>query len=136
MDKTKERIVRFIGDLGDGAFIVQHPDGRLERQKDETNWERLRTIADEEIEQSIKDDPDWEEFRDIDWSKAEPFIPPNKTPISIRLDPDVLAFFKEGGAGYQKRINAVLRSFVAQKKSARAVKKTTAKTKGKPGRAA
>ena len=31
---------------------------------------------------------------------------------TIRLDDDVLAFFKAGGPGYQKRINAVLRSYM------------------------
>jgi len=54
---------------------------------------------------------------DFDWSEAVLVAPPAKQPISIRVDEDVLAFFKAGGAGYQKRINAVLRHFVnAQKK--------------------
>ena len=38
-------------------------------------------------------------------------IPTRKEAISIRLDEDVLAFFKGLGAGYQTRINAVLRHF-------------------------
>jgi uncharacterized protein (DUF4415 family) len=33
----------------------------------------------------------------------------------IRVDPDVLDYFKKEGAGYQRRINAVLRSYVEQK---------------------
>ena len=32
-----------------------------------------------------------------------------KHPISLRLDPDVLAHFRRGGHGWQSRINAVLR---------------------------
>jgi uncharacterized protein (DUF4415 family) len=40
----------------------------------------------------------------------EGVVPPKKAPISIRLDADVLAFFKASGPGYQKRINAVLRA--------------------------
>ena len=35
-----------------------------------------------------------------------------KEPISIRLDPDVLHWFRSKGARYQTRINAVLRSYV------------------------
>ncbi|MCA3659662.1 MAG: BrnA antitoxin family protein, partial [Methylobacterium sp.] len=38
--------------------------------------------------------------------------------ISIRLDPDVLEFFKKDGPGYQGRINAVLRHYMAEKKKA------------------
>lgn len=37
-------------------------------------------------------------------------VPP-KTSISLRVDQDVLAWFKAQGDGYQTRINAVLRAF-------------------------
>ena len=37
-------------------------------------------------------------------------VPP-KTSISLRVDADVLAWFKSQGDGYQTRINAVLRAF-------------------------
>lgn len=46
-------------------------------------------------------------------------IPEPKTPVTIRLDPDVLAFFKAQGKGYQTRINAVLRAFMEAKRSGR-----------------
>ena len=36
---------------------------------------------------------------------------PAKTSISLRVDADVLAWFKAQGDGYQTRINAVLRAF-------------------------
>ncbi len=39
-------------------------------------------------------------------------MPPKKTLISIRLDDDVIGFFKSAGPGYQTRINAVLRSYM------------------------
>jgi uncharacterized protein (DUF4415 family) len=42
-------------------------------------------------------------------------IPPKKTAISIRVDDDVLDYFKSQGDGYQRRINAVLRSYMQQK---------------------
>lgn len=117
---TKEVIVKYLGDLGDGTFIVEHADGRLERQRDETNWERVKSITDEELEKIIADDPDEAPFRDIDWSTVKLEKNTVKTPVSIRLDPDVLAFFKKDGPGYQKRINKVLRAFVEQKSKKRA----------------
>ena len=41
--------------------------------------------------------------------------PGEKKAISIRVDEDVLDFFKQEGDGYQRRINAVLRSYMQQK---------------------
>ena len=52
---------------------------------------------------------------DFDWSEAVLVMPPKKQPISIRVDEDVLGFFKQQGRGYQRRINAVLRSYVREK---------------------
>ncbi|WP_245305488.1 MULTISPECIES: BrnA antitoxin family protein [unclassified Bradyrhizobium] len=72
-------------------------------------------MTDEELEASIANDPDWAEFKDIDWSDAVLVMPPRKKAISIRLDEDVLAFFKREGEGYQRRMNAVLRSYMQQK---------------------
>ena len=90
------------------------------RRRGKTNLEKLRNLTDEEIEASIANDPDWQEFKDIDWSKAVLVIPPKKKAISIRVDEDVLDYFKKEGAGYQRRINAVLRSYMQQKRKKRA----------------
>ena len=89
-------------------------------RKIKSDLDKLRTLTDEEIEASIADDPDWQEFRDIDWSKAVLVIPPKKKAISIRVDEDVLDYFKKEGTGYQRRINAVLRSYMQQKRKKRA----------------
>ena len=53
---------------------------------------------------------------DAHWSEAVLVIPPKKKAISIRVDEDVLDFFRQEGAGYQRRINAVLRSYMQQRK--------------------
>ncbi len=87
---------------------------QLRRMKGQTDWNRLRDMTDKEIEKSIADDPDWAEFKDIDWSKAKLLAPISKKAISIRVDEDVLDFFKQHGAGYQRRMNAVLRSYMDQ----------------------
>jgi len=81
---------------------------RDDQRRGRTNLEKLRKLTDEEIEASIADDPDWTEEG---WSDAVVVVP-KKQPISIRIDGDVLDFFKKQGAGYQKRINAVLRSYM------------------------
>ncbi|MGA8654174.1 MAG: BrnA antitoxin family protein [Xanthobacteraceae bacterium] len=116
--RQDEHIVRHVASLGDGTYIIEHPDGRLERRKSETDWARLDAMTDEEIEASIANDPDWSD--DWNWSKAVLVIPPKKKAISIRVDEDVLDYFKKEGAGYQRRINAVLRSYMQQKRKKRA----------------
>jgi uncharacterized protein (DUF4415 family) len=90
-------------------------------RKIRSDLDKLRKLTDEEIDASIANDPDWEEFKDIDWSKAVLVIPPKKKAISIRVDEDVLDYFKKNGAGYQRRINAVLRSYMQQKRKKRAL---------------
>jgi len=85
---------------------------QLKKAKSKTDWKRLRSLSDDAINNSIANDKDWHEFKNVDWSKAEVVVPVKKEPISIRLDKDVLEFFRKDGEGYQRRINAVLRSFV------------------------
>jgi uncharacterized protein (DUF4415 family) len=85
-----------------------------DRRKGKTDWARVASLTDEEIEAAVRSDPDAAPL-DVDWSQAVLVVPPRKKAISIRVDPDVLDYFKKEGAGYQRRINAVLRSYVEQK---------------------
>lgn len=55
------------------------------------------------------------ELRDIPddfWRGARVVTPVAKEAISIRLDSDVIAYFRATGPRYQTRINAVLRSYI------------------------
>ncbi|MGB5084643.1 MAG: BrnA antitoxin family protein [Methylocystis silviterrae] len=74
-------------------------------------------MTEAEIDAAVAADPDWAELEPIDWSKAEVVTPPKKQAISIRLDQDLIDYFKSQGPGYQRRINAVLRSYVKQRKA-------------------
>jgi len=85
-----------------------------DRRKGKTDWARVDALTDEDIEKAIANDPDAAPL-DIDWSDAVLVIPARKKAISIRVDEDVLDFFKKQGEGYQRRINAVLRSYMQQK---------------------
>ncbi|MHB8284828.1 MAG: BrnA antitoxin family protein [Caulobacteraceae bacterium] len=51
------------------------------------------------------------EISDEAWATARRFYCPNETPVTLRLDADVLAWFKAQaeGASYQTEINRVLR---------------------------
>ena len=56
----------------------------------------------------------------VQWTRPGALIPTeNKQQVTLRLDADVLSFFKETGKRYQSRINAALREYVkAHRKSA------------------
>lgn len=71
---------------------------------------KLRRLTDAEISRSSP-----EELRDLPrdfWDNAVPVLPAAKIPISLRVDSDVLEFFRETGPRYQSRMNAVLRSYM------------------------
>ena len=46
------------------------------------------------------------------WDTAQPQLPKAKKPISMRIDPDILDFFKEQGDGHLTRMHSVLRAYV------------------------
>ena len=85
-----------------------------DRRKGKTDWARVDALTDEDIAKAVASDSDAAPI-DIDWSDAVLVIPAKKKAISIRLDEDVLDFFKREGEGYQRRMNAVLRSYMQQK---------------------
>ena len=79
----------------------------------QTDWEALEEKTDEEIREAVEGDPDTY-FLDEDWFEAATFVNPSaeKERISIRLDEDILEFFRSQGHGYQSRINKVLREYM------------------------
>ena len=85
-----------------------------DRRKGKTDWARVDALTDEDIAKAVANDPDAAPL-DIDWSDAVLVTLARKKAISIRVDEDVLDFFKKEGSGYQRRINAVLRSYMQQK---------------------
>ena len=84
----------------------------ISASENRTDWERLRDMSEEEIMAGIADDPDAVPGDEAFWRTAHVVMPQNKETITIRLDSDVLDWFRRQGKGYQTRINAVLRSYV------------------------
>jgi uncharacterized protein (DUF4415 family) len=75
---------------------------------------RLRAIKDEDIDYS-----DIPPLSDQFFQTAELLMPTPKKPVSLRLDADVVAWFQKSGAGYQSRMNAVLKAFMAAQREPR-----------------
>ena len=81
-----------------GEFIVKISKNRLIK---------LSKIKDSDIDYS-----DIPELDEDFWEKAKPKIPNNKKAVSIRLDNDLLEWFKKQGSGYQTLMNAILKSYM------------------------
>jgi uncharacterized protein (DUF4415 family) len=76
------------------------------------NWEYVKRMSDEEIEARALADPDNPPTDEAFWKYAKIVWPEKKKLTALRLDPDVLAWFRSHGKGYQTRINAVLRAYM------------------------
>jgi uncharacterized protein (DUF4415 family) len=77
---------------------------------DLTDWARVDAQRDDDID--LSDSPEW---TDAKFAKAQhrgPQKAPLKQPISIRLSPEVIEYFKAEGPGWQTRIDAVLREYM------------------------
>ncbi len=80
--------------------------------QDKTNIKRLDSLSEDEIESAALSDPDSLLLEDCDMASLQVVMPKTKESISLRVDPDVLSFFKSYGKGYQTRMNAVLRAYM------------------------
>ncbi len=89
-------------------YTADEIDEMLRRGESQTDWARVDALTEEELEASI----DHEEEGEFDWSTVQVGIPGPKQQLTVRFDADVVEWFKAQGAGYQTRMNAVLRSFV------------------------
>src|SRR5574340_1225658 len=100
----KERIVR---------YTVEELAAKAARGETHSDWARAAAMTDAEIEAAVASDPD-EAGMVMDWDNATVEMPQPKADLHMRIDRDVLDFFRKQGKGYQTRINAVLRSYVSR----------------------
>ena len=105
MNKAKARAV-----LVDGRPYQKRADGTLVPLKGKTDWKRLdrQTVA--QTDAIATKDRDGRPMTDQEWASAV-VVHPRKIAVGIKLDNDVLSWFKSHGKGYQTRINSVLRRY-------------------------
>ena len=77
------------------------------KKSSKTNWAKVESQTDSEIDTSDIPPLDSEFFK-----TAKLRMPSKKSSITVRLDSDVLEWFRKQGKGYQTRINAVLRTYM------------------------
>ena len=93
----------------------QTPEARRRPSRGRADLSRLRRVSDAEIRRTSPS-----ELADLPanfWDDAEVVAPTSKRAISLRLDEDVLDWFRRSGPRYQTRMNAVLRIYVKRMKS-------------------
>lgn len=100
--QSSDRIMRYTAD---------ELEAMRRRGESKTDVAYVAALTEEELEASI----DFEEEGEIDWSTARsglPDLPGLRSSTNVRLDRDVVDWFKMQGDDYQTRINAVLRGYV------------------------
>ena len=87
---------------------VRHEQGKLPpfTEAQQADLAALAKMPDDEI-----DTRDIQPLSEVQWANAVRgrFYKPVKTPTTVRIDADVLAWLKSQGKGYQTRINVILR---------------------------
>jgi uncharacterized protein (DUF4415 family) len=82
-------------------------NAKFSSKKSQTDWDRVDRLSDNEIDTSDIPSLDAEFFKN-----AKLHIPTRKKSITVRLDNDVLEWYKSQGKGYQTKINAILRTYM------------------------
>jgi len=78
------------------------------------DWRKAASMTKAEMEERIASDSD-EAGMVMDWDNATVELPEPKAVLNMRIDKDVLEYFRKTGKGYQSRINAILRSYVERR---------------------
>lgn len=101
----KEHIVRYTAE-----DLVE----KRRRGETRSDWTKAAAMTSDEIEAQAAADPD-EAGLTVDWDSVTIELPKPKADLHMRIDSDVLDYFRSTGKGYQTRINAILRSYVQRK---------------------
>ncbi len=99
------------------SMSVEEAKAKIRKGESRSDFTVLNKLTDADIKTQAAGDP---EERDWDWARASLEMPAPKIGIHIKLDADVVEFFKRQGAGYQTRINAALKAYVKHAEQKRA----------------
>ena len=80
-------------------------------RQSKTDWDRLQALTEEEIEANALADLEAQPTDEAFWTDAEISRREKTAPVAVRLDPEVVQWFKAQGKDYRSRINAVLKAY-------------------------
>lgn len=80
-------------------------------KRSSTDWAKLRRMSSSRIRRGIASDPDVHATDESFWKDAKVVLPEPKVMVTMRLDHDLLTWFRQK-RGYQTQINAILRAYM------------------------
>jgi uncharacterized protein (DUF4415 family) len=84
---------------------------KAKRAESRTDLSQVDAITDEALERLVAEDED-ERGLQADWTRAKLVLPQAKQSVHLRLDQEIIAFFKAAGKGHISRMQAVLKAYV------------------------
>jgi uncharacterized protein (DUF4415 family) len=91
--------------------IVSYTLAELRKMKSRTDWKKAASMP---VPDGSDPDDAMSDDNEVDWVTTTLPMPQRKEHTNLRIDADVMQFFRKQGKGYQTKINAVLRSYVEQ----------------------
>ena len=92
-------------------YTASQIKAKIARDEDRTDWKKIDSVSGAKLEASIRADAD-DVHEEPDWTQSVMGMPARKDHINIRVDHDVLQWFRANGKGYQTLMNNVLRAFM------------------------
>lgn len=101
-----------------GIVEIEQPDGTYRPSASKTDWDKVKALTDAQVEAAARSDPDAPLLDDAFWEAAQAIAPVRiaKRHQGLRLDAEVIDWFKAQGPGWQTRMNAVLKAYVSAEK--------------------
>jgi uncharacterized protein (DUF4415 family) len=96
---------------GTVRYTAKQIKNKIAHGEDRTDWAKVKAMTGARLEASIRADVN-DVQGEPDWTQMVMGVPSPKDHINIRIDHDVLEWFKKNGRGYQTLMNNVLRAFV------------------------
>ena len=91
--------------------LVKYTRSEIDTLPDETDWECVDALTDEDIDAAASSDPDAPPTDASFWKDATLVMPENM----VLVDTDLLAWFKARNPDYKAHINEVLRLHIAER---------------------
>jgi uncharacterized protein (DUF4415 family) len=84
---------------------------KARRAESRTDFSKVDAMTDDELERLVAADED-ERGISADWTQAKLVLPQPKQSVHLRLDKEIISFFKSEGKGHIARMQAVLKAYV------------------------
>jgi uncharacterized protein (DUF4415 family) len=94
-----------------GGVLKRNNSASRPARKTGTDWQRLDRMSPAAIRKGIQADPEAHPTDEAFWKTAKVVLPTPKKIVTMRLDADLLRWFRQS-PGYQTRINAILRAYM------------------------